>query len=112
MSDLIKTIKDSLENLVTLEIVTAVGRPAVDDDGKPQVDYAKDLVMFSRINLIDGDITNILDSSFVNGEHQDLRTFHEDQVNEGQQIIRDNLAALKELYELAKQLDSEEKPQS
>lgn len=110
--NLVERIRDSLERLVTLEIVTAVGPPRLDDNGHPEVDFSKDQVMVSQINLIAGDITNTMDPTFVDGDYAALRPFHEEQVAKGQEIIRENLQALEELYKFARELDSSEKSES
>ncbi len=64
----------------------------------------------TQINLIDGDISNAFDEGFVTGDLTKLVDFHQTQVDKGQQIIKDNLEALKSLYELItaneKDLDS------
>ena len=103
MGKLADRIKNSLANLVTLEIVTAVGRP---DPETLEPSYGQDRVMISKINLLDGDITNVIDEAFVSGELEPLRSFHETQVVKGEQIVRGNLKALRELYEMARQYDS------
>jgi hypothetical protein len=58
--------------------------------------------MVTTIDLIQGDIKNVLDREFVVGELTELRGFHETQVLRGQQIIKDNLEALKALWALVK----------
>lgn len=103
MSTLAERIKQSLANLVTLEIVTAVGPPRPDGSGP---DYAQDKVMSSKINLLEGDITNVIDPAFVTGELESLRAFHEGQVDKGEEIVHNNLKALRELYEMAVEYQS------
>lgn len=96
-------IKDSLANLVTLKIVTAVGQP----DGKTlEPKYDEDRVMTSKIDLLQGDITNVIDEAFISGELEPLRSFHEDQVLKGEEIVRNNLEALRKLFEMAVDYDS------
>ncbi len=98
MGKLSDKIKNSLHNLVTLEIVTAVGRP----DGKSlDPNYDQDRVMTSKIDLLQGDITNVIDEAFVSGELEPLRSFHESQVLKGEEIVRNNLEALQKLYDMA-----------
>ena len=103
MSTLAKRIQQSLANLVTLDIVTAVGPPKADGSGP---DYGEDKIMSSKIDLLQGDITNVIDPAFVTGELQTLRSFHETQVVKGEQIVRDNLKALRELYNAAVDYES------
>ncbi len=109
MGKLSEKIEKSLANLVTLEIVTAVGRP----DGKTlDPDYAQDRVMTSKINLLQGDITNVIDEAFVSGELEPLRAFHENQVMKGEEIVQKNLEALKALYEMAREYQSPDQPEA
>ncbi len=107
MSTLAEKIKNSVANLVTLRIVTAVGPPKADGSGP---DYSQDKLMSSEIDLLQGDITNVIDPSFVSGELQSLRAFHEGQVDKGEQIVRGNLKALRELFEMAVEYQSPAEP--
>lgn len=84
-------LKTAIEQAVKLEIKTKVG-----DGG------ANEKEMATTIDLLAGDITNQLDREFVVGELQGLRAFHETQVLKGQQIIKDNLDALKALWTLVR----------
>ena len=86
----LENVKSALENLVTLKIETVI----TESGGSEK--------MSSEIDLIDGDITNTIPKSFLAADMKEIRTFHESQVEKGQQIIRDNLAALRELYDLIK----------
>lgn len=112
MSKLLDTIKNALENLVTLEIVTAVGQikfqaseqPSNPSERLPDIDFSKDpKVMLTKINLLQGDIRTVLDPAFVTGDYQSLRDFHLAREKEGHDIIQKNLAALKELYNTVKE---------
>lgn len=98
-------IIQSMEKLTTLEIVTAVGPTLLDANGKPT--FGQDgLVMATRIGLLDGDVITKMDETFVTGIHTALRPFHEEQVGRGLQIVKDNIAALKELYLLFQQVEA------
>jgi hypothetical protein len=90
VSDTQDKIKAAIGNLVTLTINTSVG-----------ADKTKH-AMTTVIDLLGGDITNTIDREFVTGDLKELRTFHEAQVLKGQQIIKDNIDALKSLWTLAK----------
>ena len=108
MGKLSDKIKNSLANLITLEIVTAVGKP----DGKTlDPNYEQDRVMTSKIDLLQGDITNVIDEAFVSGDLEPLRSFHENQVLKGEEIVRGNLAALQKLYEMALTYGSPDSPE-
>lgn len=98
---LVDSIKSKLVNLTTLEIVTAVGPPTRDADGRLTVDLGSNsAVMFTQIRLLDGDVKTSVDPSFVSGDNQPLREFHQARVSEGMQAVKDNIAALKQLYQL------------
>ena len=57
---LLKRITEALNNLVTLEIITAVGTVKTDDTGKRELDYSQNPKMIlSKINLLQGDTTTI-----------------------------------------------------
>ena len=58
-------------------------------------------VMYSRIGLLDGDITTIIDERFLpEGGIEELRAFHQQRVEEGGEIVERNIRALKELVSL------------
>ncbi len=100
-----------MEKLTTLEIVTGVGVTGLDEAGHPQLPVGNDSqVMVSRIRLLEGDVTTFMDESFVTGAHAALREFHEAQVGRGLQMIKDNLAALGELYRLLRQVEADTPP--
>jgi hypothetical protein len=113
MADLLDTLRNALEDLVTLEIITAVGQikhsPAPGESGNPtpsspDIDWDQGpKVMLTKINLIQGDIKTVLDPSFVTGDYQSVREFHLAREKEGYQMIHQNLAAIKELYALAQE---------
>jgi hypothetical protein len=86
-----ETIAQAIAKVVQLEIETSVT-----DANKV------DRTMLTKIDLVQGDIRNSMDREFVVGELKELRAFHETQVLKAQQIIRDNLEALKTLWALVK----------
>lgn len=109
LTALIAQIKNALGNLVTLEIITAVGQVQFDDKGKnPDLDRGQaHKVILSKIDLLQGDIKTVFDPEFVTGNYQELRDFHKLREEQGHQLIKDNLAALKQLFDLAKDLRAE-----
>lgn len=55
--------------------------------------------MRTRINIVEGEIDNEVGSQFIgNGPYIELRQFHQEQVQEGRQIIQNNLASLQQLF--------------
>ncbi len=112
MKDLVNRIQSSLNNLVTLEIITAVGqvifKPQKDqaqgsEISYPDIDYNKNpKVILTKIDLLQGDIKTIYDEEFVTGSYTGLRDFHADREKEGYEIVHKNLAALKELLDMVR----------
>lgn len=112
LNELIVKIKSAIENLVTLEIVTAVG----DVKFQPKSDNEKDKIIatidynsapkaiLTKIDLLQGDIQTVLHEDFVTGNYSGLRDFHAAREAEGHAIIKENLAALEQLFQLAKKL--------
>lgn len=95
----VESIKQKLKNLTTLEIITAVGRPTVTADGRLEPDYkSSQAVLFTQIRLLQGDVITNIDETFITGEYQGLRDFHQARVDDGMKTVKDNIAALKELY--------------
>lgn len=86
-----ETIAQAIANVIKLKIETSV----VDAN---KVEHR----MTTNIDLVQGDIKNSMDREFVVGELKELRAFHETQVLKAQQIIQDNLDALKTLWALVK----------
>ena len=95
-------IKDALNNLKTLEIVTAVGQVTRTENPRfIDIDWDKDpKVALTKIDLLQGDITTVYDSEFVTGNYQSLKQFHADREKEGHEIIRKNIDAVKALGNL------------
>ena len=90
-----ETIAQAIAKVVELRIETTV----IDMNNVKRT-------METKIQLVAGDITNSIDREFVVGELTQLRAFHETQVLKAQQIIKDNLEALKTLWELVKEASS------
>jgi hypothetical protein len=102
--DLLKRITDALSNLVTLEIVTAVGAVKPDADGQPELDYSQiPKMILTRINLLQGNTTTVFSEEFVTGNYQSLQAYHAAREAAGHKMIQDNIAAIKSLIGLIKQ---------
>lgn len=105
LTTLMADIKQSLEHLVTLEIVTAVGAIKCDDDHDLDIDYDKDPKMIlTKIDLLQGDIKTVYDEAFVTGPYQALRDLHAAREKEGHQLIQNNIVALERLFQFVKSL--------
>jgi hypothetical protein len=107
--DLMKRISGSIERLLTLEIVTAVGTvdPTKSDDPNwPDLaDIEQPQMIVSKFNLLDGDIRTIFGEAFVTGDYKSLVDYHTAREKQGFEIINNNIAALKALLQLARGLD-------
>src|SRR5919202_335751 len=58
-----------------------------------------DCRMRTRMNIVDGDIDNEVGTQFIgNGPYTELRQFHMEQVQEGRQIIQQNLENIQQLF--------------
>jgi len=102
---LMDKIKKAADNLVTLEIITAVGNVALQTDKKPDIDFSQNpKVILTKIDLLQGDITTIFNEEYVTGSYQSLRDFHAAREKQGHEIVEANIAALTKLFELAKTL--------
>ncbi|MDM8523911.1 hypothetical protein QUF80_11130 [Desulfococcaceae bacterium HSG8] len=105
LKELKTKISDALENLVTLEIMTAVGHVKPPDEEKmyPDIDYTRDpKIMLSRIDLLQGDIRTICDEEFIRGDYRSLREFHAEREKEGHRIVMQNIDTLERLLKLVK----------
>ena len=57
--------------------------------------------LYTRINIIEGDIENEIGEQFIaNNPYKELRQFHFEQVAEGSEIIQSNLKSLQKLFEV------------
>jgi hypothetical protein len=109
--ELLDKIRNALTELVQLKIVTAVGpiTAAVDPNDRsrivPEVTSVQDSsLMYTRINLLDGDIVTCIPDKFVTGDYKDLREFHAAREKQAHEMIKGNFAALKELLALVRSL--------
>lgn len=101
-------IRESIKNLVTLEIITAVGdiRHSAEDSEEdsahlPDIDYDLDpKIILTKIDLLQGDIKTVYNEEFVTGKYQALREFHAEREKQGYEIIEKNIAVLERLMSL------------
>ncbi|AFY64850.1 hypothetical protein GEI7407_0348 [Geitlerinema sp. PCC 7407] len=93
-------IKIAFGEAIELEITTWVATSeqmglAPEESGQARPGHR----MRTRINLVDGDIENEVGSQFLgNSRYAALKNFHLNQVQEGREIIRQNLASLRTLF--------------
>ncbi|MCP4986755.1 MAG: hypothetical protein GY928_12095 [Colwellia sp.] len=97
----IQEVKNSVNNLKTLEIRTVIGKFKWDAKEK-KVDYKEGEVkqILTQIDLLEGDITTLLSDDFLEAPYNQIRDFHAEREKRGQEIIEGNIKALKELISL------------
>jgi hypothetical protein len=100
--DLVDKLEGALEELITLEIVTAVGavQPTTRDaDGRKKA-LAIDpgaKILRTRINLLQGNITAEMDPALAADEGKAVREFHAEREKQAVEMVRANVEALKSL---------------
>lgn len=99
---ILEKITKALTDLVTLEIKTMVGEMTFNQSAVPNFP-AKPKAMYSKIDLLQGDITTVYDPEFITGEFTSLREFHQEREKQGQEIIQGNIKALQSLVKLIKE---------
>ncbi len=101
---LVAKISNAIESLSQLRIVTSVGAGTWDSATQKYTAGADAKVAYSALNLLTGDIQTHIDPSFATGDLTALRDFHFEREREGAAIVAANIAALKELLLLAREL--------
>ena len=101
-NDFVGALKTVLSEAIELEIATWVVPADQDALGQDTPENAlPGHLMRTRINLVDGDIDNEIGSLFVgDGPYTELRRFHLEQVQQGQNTIHKNLTNLKQIFEI------------
>jgi hypothetical protein len=101
----LKTVKDSIKNLKTLEIRTVIGNFKWDEAQKRIVykDEEVKLIM-TQIDLLEGDITTSFSEEFLRPPYDEIRKYHAEREKQGHEIIEGNLKALRELVELVQSM--------
>lgn len=90
----------ALGQAVELEITTWVSSSNSEAKNSSEADQPPaDCRMRTRLNIVNGDIDNEVGTQFIgNGPYTELRQFHMEQVQEGPQMIQQNLENLQELF--------------
>jgi hypothetical protein len=106
----IDKLKASAEKLITLNITTAVGNAEHDPAAAGSFTVGKDAkIMNSSIDLLQGDITTIIPEAFMEAPYSAIREYHQAREEAGQQIIKENIACIKELLLLVEKLSKDGK---
>lgn len=90
----------ALGEAVELEITTWVSSSGSDSKSLAEEEQPPaECRMRTRINIVDGDISNEVGSEFLgNGPYTELQQFHKLQVQQGPQMIQHNLENLQQLF--------------
>jgi hypothetical protein len=102
--DLYEKVEKAVSALSTLKVITAVGdvdvsQTAVDEDGVKKItrteSYQNAKAILSTIDLIDGDISTIMDEVFVNdAAYEGIRNDHLNRIQHAQEIVDKNINTL------------------
>ncbi len=130
LADFLPKIQNALKDLVTLEIITAVGNvtefeieeqteTGYDEKlnnktfktniygskkGQTKIDAKVDKVALTRVHLIQGDITTVYHDAYITDDNYiALREYHDKQRDKGLEIVKGNLEAVKRLLDLLKE---------
>ena len=106
----LQKISAAIENLVNLDVRTVIGSCS-EVNGKLQPDQGARM-MQTRINLLDGDITTVINEDFLNPPLDEIRAFHSQRERQSQEMIYGNIQALKELSALAVSLTNQQRQQA
>ncbi|MEH2268356.1 MAG: hypothetical protein V7K68_07980 [Nostoc sp.] len=100
IDDIIDAIQTAIVEVVELEITTWVPESSTQlEQPQGQQVAQPGNRMYTRINLIDGDINNEVGSQFVgSGSYTELREFHLSQIKESREIMQKNIESLQKLY--------------
>jgi hypothetical protein len=106
LDDLGKKIKNSLARLVTLEIVTVIGEiekvpesEVAESKWRAKANSAEKGIL-TKMDLLQGDITTIIPKSFFSDDKKAMREYHSEREKQGLDIVKQNIAAVKELWNL------------
>jgi hypothetical protein len=105
----LNTVADQATKMVNLEIKTYIGDMTYDLENK-QASFTKGESsegIHSTINLLQGDIRTEMSKNF-HDNYQDLLKFHQTREKNGQEIIKNNIALVKELVETITDFMSED----
>jgi len=102
----LETVKKIFVELVTLNIITAVGD--VDVTAKELTIKPGAKVLWTAIDMLQGDIKTSIHPDFAGETGKELREFHASREQEGHAIIRNNIEALEKLAKLIESLRKSE----
>jgi hypothetical protein len=100
----IRNIEERISALTTLEIKTIIGDYKVNENEQiEQLEGEEQMIMYSKIKLLEGDITAHISNELVQDRYAWVRDFHAQKEEHGHLIIESNIRAIGSLYELYRQ---------
>ncbi|QKQ77099.1 hypothetical protein [Nostoc sp. TCL240-02] len=98
VNEIIDAIKTVIVEAIDLKITTWVAESS--DQQQNDIEEAKPgNRIYTRINLISGDIQNEIGSQFTDsGPYKEIREFHLTQIRDGREIIHKNIESVEKLY--------------
>ncbi len=105
LNGIIEKAGNYLNDIVHLRIITAVGEFSATHDpstGKWEIQpgAGNNSAIMTDIDLVQGDIINLVPQALVSDSNAAVREFHSIQVEKAEGIVRANLAALKGMIEV------------
>ena len=98
---LLAKLNAAFERMTTLDITTAVGEATKNPDTGRYEPAAGSKTLYTSIDLIGGDILNIVPGDFGEGADDALRAFHQSQVAAAQATVKAHLEAVEKLIAFA-----------
>ncbi|MEH2201248.1 hypothetical protein [Nostoc sp.] len=98
VDEIIDAIKTVIVEAIDLKITTWVAESS--EQPQNEIEAAKPgNRIYTRINLISGDIQNEIGSQFTDsGSYKEIREFHLTQIRDGREIIHKNIESVEKLY--------------
>lgn len=98
VDEIIDAIKTVIVEVIDLKITTWVAEPS--DQAQNEIETPKPgNRIYTRINLVNGDIQNEIGSHFTDsGLYKEIREFHLTQVKDSREIIQKNIESVEKLY--------------
>ena len=112
VDEILDAIKTVIVETIDLKITTWVAESS--NQAQSEIESAKPgNRIYTRINLINGDIQNEIGSQFTDsGSYKEIREFHLTQVKDSREIIQKNIESVEKLYGFFMEIvKSRKKPQ-
>lgn len=112
-TQMVAKVKEIFNQLVTLNIVTVVGEVKIPDgwpkDGELAVASSGAKALWTRIDLLQGDITRVIHPDFAADGGRGMRDYHASSERQAMEIVKTNIETLEKIAELAIKLTRHEK---